>query len=53
MADEDVIFRLNLVIGLLLVILAIQVAVVFPLEMVAIVIALAVLFLPGLVFLLD
>ena len=53
MADEDVLLRLNLIIGLLLVLLGIQVVLVFPLGVLAIVIALAVLFLPGLILLLD
>ncbi|MFU8867870.1 hypothetical protein [Natronococcus sp.] len=53
MADEDVLLRLNLIIGLLLVLLGIQVVLVVPLGVLAIVIALAVLFLPGLILLLD
>lgn len=53
MANEDVLLRLNLIIGLLLVLLGIQVVLVFPLGVLAIAIALAVLFLPGLILLLD
>ncbi|MDG5820389.1 hypothetical protein [Natronococcus sp. A-GB7] len=53
MADEDVLIRLNLIIGLLVVLLGIQMVLVFPLSVLAIVIALAVLFLPGLILLLD
>lgn len=53
MADEDVLLRLNLIIGLLLVLFAIQVVLVVPLGVLAIAIALVVLFLPGLILLLD
>ena len=48
MGDEGVVLRLNLIIGLLVVILAIQLFSVFPFGVLAFVIALAILFAPGL-----
>jgi hypothetical protein len=52
MTDEDVLLRLNIIIGLLVVILAIQLFTVFPFGVLPFVIALAILFAPGLLLLL-
>ncbi|WP_394742473.1 hypothetical protein [Natronococcus roseus] len=52
MTDEDVLLRLNVIIGLLVILLAIQLFAIFPFGVLPFVIALAILFAPGLFLLL-
>ncbi|AGB37316.1 hypothetical protein [Natronococcus occultus] len=52
MTDKDVLFRLNVIIGLLVCVLAIQLFSVLPFGLLAFVLALALLFVPGLLLLL-
>lgn len=53
MTDEDVLFRLNVIIGLLVTVLAIQLFSVPPFGLLPFVLALALLFAPGLLLLLH
>ena len=53
MTDEGVVLRLNLIIGLLVVILAIQLFTILPFGVLPFVIALVILFAPGLLLLLH
>ncbi|ELY58056.1 hypothetical protein C491_09684 [Natronococcus amylolyticus DSM 10524] len=52
MTDEDVLLRLNVIIGLLVILLAIQLSAIFPFGVLSFVIALTILFAPGLFLLL-